>query len=711
MTIPVLWPWLLLLAVALLSRRPEARYGLWARRSVLVALVLLNLAYLHWRLSASLNLATPLSTALSWVLLLAEAWLLLSGLLPLLLSWRRFDDGRAAADAAEAQWRGSDWRPHVDVLVPTCGEPLPVLQRCLLGCSSLSYPHTTIWVLDDSNRTEVRELAAHHGCRYLSRPERLHAKAGNLNAGLAASSGELVAVFDADFVPQRHFLERTIGLLAEPSVGLVQTPQVFFNADPLMRNLAMERWMLPDEDNFYRWIEPVRSAWGAVVCAGTAFVARRTALDQVGGFVENALSEDFVTGIALLGRGWQLRYLGEPLSAGLAAQTLLDFVRQRQRWAAGTLQSLRLPQGPLRQKGLGLGQRLALLEGCLHWLNTLPRLLVLLLPLCCGLLGVMPIVIGQEGLVSRLLPLWLSLLMSVGWLNRRSRYALLNELPSWVLTVPLATTVSASLLGRFGGFRITPKQQPRHRGSASPLLVLPLLGLLALQLVNLLMLINLQLGWLRASANSSSTATMPNQMVGLLWSALTVLGLLVALRACWDCAEPEPVPWLDPQTGAQLRDKRGLVWPVEIEAISEVGADLLLAAPRHSERLSNALNEAALWLELEPRADAPPAKPNPTVPALQITSPGLEPLGSGVSRLRVRWAAEQPEALQLLQRWLFCRPGCWQQRDAAAEPLALAALLARLLSTPQARIAGHRSLVTQACGMASTPPALRYGCR
>ena len=678
---PALWPWLLLLAVALLSRRPEARYGLWARRCVLVALVLLTGAYVHWRISASLNLATPLSTALSWLLLLAEAWLLLSGLLPLLLSWRRFDDGRAAADAAEAQWLGSDWRPHVAVLVPTCGEPLPVLQRCLLGCSSLSYPHKTVWVLDDSNRPEVRELAERYGCRYLSRTERRHAKAGNLNAGLAASNGELVAVFDADFVPQHHFLQRTIGLLAEPNVGLVQTPQVFFNADPLMRNLAMERWMLPDEDNFYRWIEPVRSAWGAVVCAGTAFVARRSALEQVGGFVERALSEDFVTGIALLGRGWQLRYLGEPLSAGLAAETLLDFVRQRQRWAAGTLQSLRLLQGPLRQRGLGLGQRLALLEGCLHWLNTLPRLLVLLLPLSYGLLGVVPIVISTQGLLVRLLPLWLTLLVSVGWLNHRSRYALLNELPSWVLTVPLATTVLTSLLGRFGGFCITPKQQPRNRGGASALLVRPLLVLLGLQLLNLVLLLG-QIG----AGGGMPTA---GQALGLVWALLTVLGLLVALRACWDCAEPEPVPWLDPQCAAQLRDSQGRLWPVRLEAISEVGADLIANADRIANKASidNLLGGGAFALEL-PTATQ--------VPALLATAQTTHPFAPDATRLTLRWSRGQAEALQHLRRWLFCRPGCWQQRPAACEPLALAALLAQSLRLPRARMAGHRSLVVQA---------------
>jgi cellulose synthase (UDP-forming) len=671
----LIWPWLLLLAIVLLSRRPEQAYGPWARRGVLLALAALTLGYLHWRVTASLNLATPLSTGLSWLLLVAEAWLLLSGMLPLLLSWRRFDDGRAAADAAEAKWRDSSWRPRVDVLVPTCGEPLAVLERCLLGCSTLHYPHTTVWVLDDSDRPEVRALAERHGCRYLSRRERRHAKAGNLNAGLAASSGELVAVFDADFVPQAHFLERTIGLLADPNVGLVQTPQVFFNADPLMRNLAMERWMLPDEDNFYRWIEPVRSAWGAVVCAGTSFVARRQALDQVGGFVEAALSEDFVTGIALLGRGWQVRYLGDPLSAGLAAETLLDFVRQRQRWAAGTLQSLRLPQGPLRQGGLGMGQRLALLEGCLHWLNTLPRLLVLLMPLSYGLLGVVPISISAHGLLQRLLPLWLALLISVGWLNRRSRHALLNELPSWVLTVPLATTVLASLVGRFGGFRITPKQQPRSRGGSSWLLVTPLAVLLALQLINLA-----RLAWaLNPAGAGAALSGDPALQLALVWAGLTVLGLVVALRACYDCADPEPVPWLALPLAVQLHDAAGQRWCAVVEAISERGIDLLLSGDPPRENL-----------QLQVSVDDAP------IPALQAMLVDARSTGPKRSRLSLRWSDGQIPALQQLQRWLFCRPGCWLQRQAAGEWWALVQLLRQVMTLPRALKAGQRSLVRQA---------------
>jgi cellulose synthase (UDP-forming) len=544
-----------------------------------------------------------------------------------------------------------------------------------------------VWVLDDSGRPAVQALADRHGCRYLSRRERSHAKAGNLNAGLAASTGELVAVFDADFVPQQHFLERTIGLLAEPDVALVQTPQVFFNADPLMRNLAMERWMLPDEDSFYRWIEPVRSAWGAVVCAGTSFVARRTALDQVGGFNEAALSEDFVTGVALLGRGWRLRYLGEPLSAGLAAETLLDFVRQRQRWAAGTLQSLRLGQGPLKQPDLSLGQRLALLEGCLHWLNQLPRLLLLLMPLGYGLLGAVPILISREGLVGRLLPLWAAMLLSVGWLNRGSRHALLSELPSWVLSIPLATTVAASLMGRFGGFRITPKQQPRERGGANPLLTMPLLVLLTLNGLNLLNL--------SRSLAAAPGRTDPSLQLGLAWAVLTLLGLLVALRACWDCADPAPVPWLAVPLDCELYAADGLIRRATVEAISERGADLLIstapaAPPADAASAAPALEQS---LKIQLLAQGPQAA---VLPPLSATVVAASASGQRQARISVRWSSDTP--IEPLQRWLFCRPGCWQLRPAAFEPRALLALLRRLVERPRHLGPGRRSLVPQAPG-------------
>ena len=636
-----LWPWLLLLWPLWLSRRPEAGRPLWMRRSLLLLLALLTVRYLCWRVTGSLNLTTPLAALFSLLLLAAEGWLLLSGLVPLLLGWRRFDDGRAAADRAEAQWRSGDWRPWVDVLIPTCGEPLPVLERCLLGCTGLNYPHRTIWVLDDGDLPEVAALAAAHGCRYHHRPQRLHAKAGNLNAGLALGGGDLVAVFDADFVPQRHFLDRTIGLLLDPAVALVQTPQCFMNADPVLRNLELEPWLLPDEESFYRWIEPVRSAWGAVVCAGTSFVVRRSALDQIGGFVEGAISEDFVTGIALAARGWQLRYLGEKLSAGLAAETMLDFVRQRQRWAGGTLQALRLPQGPLRVKGLGWGQRLAYLEGALHWLNTLPRL---------------------------------ALLLSVGWLNRGSRHALLADLPGWALAIPLTVTVLRAVWGRVMPFRITPKHQVRHRGGIDPLLGRPLLLLLLLSGFNLAS-IGLALGTRGAN---------PQLALGMLWAGLNLLGLLVALRVCWDRPCPDPTPWLGIKVNVSLWGPEQQQLKGRLTALAETGADLVLPGP---------VPVGPGW-RLVLDAGAGSLLPLDLAP-LDLAPIYLAPLPAAGELLSVSWAGKSSASVVELRRWLFSRPGAWPDRLAPPEWPALLALLRQLARRPVAPGPGRRSLVPQ----------------
>ena len=117
---------------------------------------------------------------------------------------------------------------------------------------------------------------------------------------------------------------------------------------------------------FYRWIEPTRQGVGAVVCAGTSFLVRRSALEQVGGFETGTPSEDLATGIRLSAAGHRILYLNEKLSAGLAPPSLAAMARQRSRWASGTLQTLRTTANPLVIPGLNPLQRLAFLEGILH---------------------------------------------------------------------------------------------------------------------------------------------------------------------------------------------------------------------------------------------------------------------------------------------------------------------------------------------------------
>ena len=125
---------LLLLWPLALIQRPEAESPLWARRSLILLISALTLRYLHWRSTASLNLDSPLSTGLSGLLLLAEGWLLITGLLPLWLAWRRFPDRRRDVQNRHRDWQASASGPQVAILVPpyveaVAGPPTPVLGR------------------------------------------------------------------------------------------------------------------------------------------------------------------------------------------------------------------------------------------------------------------------------------------------------------------------------------------------------------------------------------------------------------------------------------------------------------------------------------------------------------------------------------------------------------------------------------------------------
>jgi cellulose synthase (UDP-forming) len=659
-----------------LARRPEQRQPLAARRSAVVVLTLLGLRYLNWRVTATLNLATPLSGSLSLLLLAAEVLLLGTGFLHLWLTWARQPPIEAEADAAAlALVRRIDWEPRrvpaVDVLVPSYGEPAELIERCLRGCRAMDYPRHSVWLLDDSGREELSLLCDRLGCRYLSRPgERRHAKAGNLNHALPRLEGDLVAVFDADVVPQTGFLKRTVGLFADPHVGFVQTPQSYMNADPVIRNLRLERWLMPDEESFYRWIEPTRQAVAAVVCAGTSFVMRRSALLRVGGFETATPSEDLATGIRLAAAGCRNLYLNEKLSAGLAPLTIGAMARQRSRWASGTLQTLRTGANPLRIAGLTPLQRLAYLEGILHWFNAIPQLLLLLLPLSVGLLAVPPLRVSGAGVIGMALPFYLGQLLLVGWFSRGSRSALLPELYRWIFLIPVFTAVCGTVLGQPQRFRVTPKAMNAGRGWGPERgLLLPLLVLLGLQLLNLQHLL------------PNSALDGPTRALGLTWGSLSVATLLVAVRLCWDRPGSEAVPWFTPGgwggrgEAVVVRSREGSL-EAELLAISETGLELRVpgtSAPTRGQ---------LVW----------PGRMSEALPiALAATRPDRHGMLMGA-----RWDGLSAAQREVLQGFLYRRPELWPTRLAPFEPRAWLEVLGQLLRPVPAQGWFRRSVVPMA---------------
>lgn len=278
----------------------------------------------------------------------------------------------------------------VDIYIPTYNEDISIIRKTVLGCSSINYPHKT-YILDDGNRPELARKAAEWGCGYITRKERLHAKAGNLNNALPQTDGEFVAIFDTDCVPQPDFLDKTIGYFCDQKLAFVQTPHNYYNVDSFQFRVNTKKEKFWTEQNlFYRLIMPGRDYWNSTFFAGTAAIFRKKALLDAGGFATGSITEDFHTTINLYSHGWKGIYHNEVLSNELAAKDIKNYHIQQLRWAEGNL-SMFFKCNPLFKKGLTIPKRVCFFSTIFGWLFGFPKLIYLITPILAVFLGLNPI--------------------------------------------------------------------------------------------------------------------------------------------------------------------------------------------------------------------------------------------------------------------------------------------------------------------------------
>jgi cellulose synthase (UDP-forming) len=232
--------------------------------------------------------------------------------------------------------REHDGCPDVDVLIPVYGEPVDVVEPTVAAAVELRGARVRVALLDDGGSPEMEALAHRYGARYVRRTVHTGAKAGNINHALRRLDAPIVVVFDCDHVPAPDFLERTLGHLRDPRVGLVQTPQWYANAG----SNAVAGAAAAQQALFFGPIARGKDARGAMFCCGTNMVFRRAALDDVGGFPEGSLTEDFQLSITLHERGWRTAYVAEVLAQGLGPEDMASYASQQHRWAAGCLSAL-----------------------------------------------------------------------------------------------------------------------------------------------------------------------------------------------------------------------------------------------------------------------------------------------------------------------------------------------------------------------------------
>lgn len=275
----------------------------------------------------------------------------------------------------------------VDVYIPTLGEPLDVLRRTIAAAVAIHEPHET-YVLDDGCRDEVRNLAQELGASYLAREESTGAKAGNLNNALRRTDGELIVVFDADHVARRDFLRHLLSYFDDPSVGVVQTPQFYGNA----RENDVARGAWEQQVVFYGPILRGKHGNRSAFMAGTNAIVRRAALEDVGGFSEESVVEDFVTSMKMQRRGWYTAYFPYILAEGEGPRSLRAYFSQQLRWARGAVAAL---FGEPLRRGLSSGQRYQNLVASSFYFYGFAVLIYILLPVFALLFRQAPF--GPEG--------------------------------------------------------------------------------------------------------------------------------------------------------------------------------------------------------------------------------------------------------------------------------------------------------------------------
>jgi cellulose synthase (UDP-forming) len=311
---------------------------------------------------------------------------------------------------------------------------------------------------DDGRRAWLRDFCQAKGAGYITRPDNLHAKAGNINHALKVTHAPFVAVFDADFVPQRPFLRRTMGFFDDPAIGIVQVPHSFYNHDPLQQNLALREALPDDQRFFFEAIMPGRDGWDAAFCCGSNSITRRTALEAIGGGLPaGSITEDMLLSLALLQKGYVTRYLNEPLAFGLAPESLEAFFVQRARWAQGATQILFLDTGPLG-RGHAWQHRLFFLPTA--WLSQCLMLMTsLIAPLIFLFFDVPPLVgVTAQSAIFFLVPMVLAQVGGIVLLGGGRYFPIAAQVLGTFQSFRLLPVIIKTLFKPHGhAFKVTPK--------------------------------------------------------------------------------------------------------------------------------------------------------------------------------------------------------------------------------------------------------------
>lgn len=291
---------------------------------------------------------------------------------------RKFSAAGRAAPPVPEVW------PDLTVQLPIFNEPC-VAARLVDAAAALCYAgRLHIQVLDDSDDETTaiiaERVAAHRregvSIDHVQRRKRSGFKAGALAHGLGLTASELIAIFDADFVPPSDLLERMVPWFADADVGMVQARWGHLNRDDSALTRAQAIYL----DAHFAVESAARCFSGRFFnFNGTAGIWRRRAIEDAGGWSDATLTEDLDLSYRAQLVGWRFVFLPDVDVPAELPGTIAAFHSQQRRWAKGSLQTARriLPRIVARA-GLPLATKV---EAFFHLTNNIAYLLTLLLAL------------------------------------------------------------------------------------------------------------------------------------------------------------------------------------------------------------------------------------------------------------------------------------------------------------------------------------------
>lgn len=442
------------------------------RNAVLIIGTICTLIYLCWRMTCSIPFAFGNIAVIGSVILLAVE------ILGFIESLIHYNDMLNLRKYPLPQIKPEEF-PDVDIFISTYNEPVELLRKTIIGCKYIEYPDKNkvhIYLCDDHRRPEMRKLAEKLGVNYFDRPDNKGAKAGNLNEALKRTTSPYIVTLDADMIPRRKFLLKTIPYFIDAEkinetlpeekrfpLGIVQTPQSFYTPDVFQHNLYAETIVPNEQDFFYRVIEAAKTSSNSVIYGGSNTILSRKALNKIGGFYTESITEDFATGMLIESSGFASLGLSEALASGIAPNSFKEHIQQRTRWGRGVIATAKQLKF-LRNRKLNFAQKLSYLSSVLYWFSPIKHLVYLLSPLMFAVFCIPIFKCTLLDLILFWLPMHIMQIISLRVLSRNmisTRWSGIYE--TSVMPFLLIPIIKEALGLTLSTFKVTKKEKANER--------------------------------------------------------------------------------------------------------------------------------------------------------------------------------------------------------------------------------------------------------